>query len=60
VDVGISMDIDELRDLVRTYLEVSIANLGYPVGMGMAPNPETLNKMAADIAKIAVSRSKAA
>lgn len=33
-------------DLVATYLETVIANLGYPVGMGMPINPEQARKMA--------------
>lgn len=40
-------------DLIETYLTGVTANLGYPVGMGMPANPDTVRKWAVDIAKLA-------
>lgn len=40
-------------ELLAGYLEARIANLGHPVGMGIAPARETLERIAADCLKIA-------
>jgi hypothetical protein len=41
------------QELMETLLETMISNIGYPVGMGMAPDPGTLKKMAAHALKLA-------
>lgn len=40
-----SMEIAWLADLLGS----SIANLGYPVGCGIAPNPETMQRAATKV-----------
>lgn len=35
------------QELLEHMLETMIANLGYPVGMGIAPHPDTVKEMAA-------------
>ena len=49
------MDDKRKIELLVTLLEVMISNLGYPVGCGIAPHPETLKKMAENVLKVARS-----
>jgi hypothetical protein len=42
------MDVDDLE----IYLAARIAAFGWPVGMGLAPSPETIDEMASEIRKI--------
>ena len=39
-------------DDLEIYLAVRISAFGYPVGMGIAPPPETVDAMASEIRKI--------
>ena len=39
-------------DLIETYLTGVTSNLGYPVGMGMPVNPDTVRKWAVDVTKL--------
>ena len=47
-------------DLIETYLTGVTANLGYPVGMGMPANPDTVRKWAVDLTKLAGTDNLAA
>ena len=40
-------------ELLETYLETVIGNLGHPVGCGVAPHPKMLKRMAEELLKIA-------
>ena len=41
------------QELIETYLSQAIANLGYPVGMGLPLSPEHAKKMAENCVKLA-------
>ena len=41
------------QELMEHLLETMIANLGYPVGMGLAPHPDATKKMAEFALKLA-------
>jgi hypothetical protein len=43
------------QELMEYLLETMIANIGYPVGMGMAPHPGTIRKMAEHALKLATA-----
>lgn len=47
------MKMPDRIDLIATLLQVQIANIGYPVGCGVAPHPETLRKIAENVVAIA-------
>jgi hypothetical protein len=44
--------IDPVRGEIAELVGIVIANLGYPVGMGIAPNPETMTRLAEEILKM--------
>ena len=41
-----------MRDEIAELIGAVIENLGYPVGMGVAPNPETMKRLADEILKM--------
>lgn len=57
-------DWDALREVERAWLAKelarAIANLGYPVGMGIAPSQEHIDRMAGTLADRAVSQVRQA
>ncbi len=41
-----------MRDEIADLIGAVVTNLGYPVGMGCPPNPETMKRLADEILKI--------
>jgi hypothetical protein len=45
------------QELMEHLLATMIANIGYPVGCGLAPHPDTVRKMAEHALKLATAEA---
>jgi len=41
-----------MRDEIADLIGAAVQNLGYPVGMGIPPHPETMKRLADEILKM--------